>query len=209
MATGPAALGHPPGPRPARLVSGLRRAGAAVRGRHEAALRWGTLVAAAVPLVALALTLVVLAVKAWPAAKVNGFGFFTRSAWNPGSGGGYGAVATTDGVAHPAGASFGAWPLIAGTLQTSIIAVVLALPVSLGAAFAITQHLPRVLSRTLGFAVEVLAGVPSVVIGLWGVFTLGPFLAHHVYPFISSHTPDVPVLRYWTGPTGHGEGLLT
>lgn len=204
MATGAAVAAAPPRRRwPLRPVTGV------VPSREEAVWRWGALLAAVLPLVALGFTLAVLAVKAWPAVRVNGIGFFTRSTWDPGSGGGYGAIATTDGVQHPAGASFGAWPLIAGTLQTSAIALALALPVSLGAAFAIAERLPRRLARWVGFAVEVLAGIPSVVIGLWGVFILGPILARDVYPFVARHLPDVPVLRYWTGPTGHGEGLLT
>jgi phosphate transport system permease protein len=161
------------------------------------------------PLCALALAVTVLAVKAWPAIRVNGWGFLTRSTWNPGAGGGYGGVTTTDGVAHPAGASFGAWPLIAGTLQSSAIALILAVPAGVGAALAVTQRLPRSVARIVSLALEVLAGIPSVVIGLWAVLTLGPFLARDVYPAIADHMPDVPVLRYWRNPTGHGEGLLT
>jgi phosphate transport system permease protein len=176
---------------------------------HEGGFwRWGTLVAAITPLVALGFTLIVLAVKAWPAMQVNGLGLFTHKEWNP-STGGYGAVLTTHGVEHPAGATFGALPLIIGTVQTSLIALIVAVPISIGAAFAITERLPRFLARALGFAVEVLAGFPSVVIGLWGVFTLGPFLAHHVYPIIANNMPDVPILRYFRGPVGHGEGLMS
>jgi len=107
------------------------------------------------------------------------------------------------------GSSFGAWPLILGTIQTSAVAVVIALPISIGAAFALTERLPRWVSQPLGFAVELLAGFPSVIIGLWGILTFGPFLARHVYPHIADHMPDVPVLRYFRNPVGHGEGLLT
>ena len=121
----------------------------------------------------------------------------------------YGAPVTTDGVLHPAGSSYGAWPLIAGTLQTSAIALIIALPIALGTAFALTERLPQWLSRPISFFVEVLAGIPSVIIGLWGVLTLGPLLAKHVYPFISNNMPNVPVLRYFKGNVGYGEGLLT
>ena len=159
------------------------------------------------PLVGLGFVLTVLAFKAWPAIRVNGFSFFTSSQWNPGST--YSAAVRTHGVAHPLGSSYGAWPLIAGTLQTSVIAVLIALPVSLGTAFALTERLPRWLSRPLGFFVEVLAGIPSVVIGLWGVLALGPFLARHVFPLVANHLPNVPVLRYFRGSVGYGEGLLT
>ncbi len=191
----------------ARRTSPVRRAVAAVRISEERVWRGATRIASVIPLVALAFVLTILAVKAWPAVKVNGLNFFTGSAWNPGNL--YGATVHTDGVAHPVGASYGAWPLIAGTLQTSVIAVVLAVPISLGAAFALTERLPRWISRPLGIGVEILAGIPSVIIGLWGVLTLGPLLAQHVYPAIADHMPDVPILRYWRNPTGHGEGLLT
>jgi len=50
---------------------------------------------------------------------------------------------------------------------------------------------------------------PSVIFGLWGILTLGPFLAKHVYPIVADHMPDVPVLRYFRQPVGSGEGLLT
>jgi phosphate transport system permease protein len=164
-------------------------------------------VAVVLPAAALVFVLTVLAIKAWPAIKVNGWGFLTRSDWNVGSG--YATTVYTDGVAHPAGASYGAWPLIVGTLQTSVIAVAIALPISIGCAFALTERLPRWISRPLGFAIEVLAGIPSVVIGLWGILTFGPLLARDVYPVIANHMPDVPVLRYFRNPVGHGEGLLT
>ena len=190
-----------------RRASWARRIGTIVRDNEEHTWRWSARVASLIPLAALVFALTVLALKAWPAMKVNGFGFLTNSAWRPGNT--YGATQHTHGVAHPLGSSYGAWPLIAGTLQTSVIAVILAVPISIGAAFALTERLPRWISQPLGFAVEVLAGIPSVVIGLWGVLTLGPILAQHVYPIVADHMPDVPVLRYFRNPTGHGEGLLT
>jgi phosphate transport system permease protein len=164
-------------------------------------------VAATVPLVMLVAVVAVLGIKALPSIKVNGLHFFTGSSWKPGST--YGSTVHTNGVAHPMGSSYGIWPLIVGTLQTSAIAVVLAVPISLGAAFALTERLPSWLSRPLALAIEILAGIPSVIIGLWGVLTLGPLLAQHVYPIVANHMPDVPVLRYFRNPTGHGEGLAT
>jgi len=65
---------------------------------------------------------------------------------------------------------------------------------------------PPLIARPLGFAVELLAGIPSVIFGLWGILTLGPFLAKHVYPIVADHMPDVPVLRYFRQPVGSGEG---
>jgi phosphate transport system permease protein len=181
--------------------------GSFFRGSEEGVWRWSARIASLIPLVGLVFVLTVLAIKAWPAIKVNGPGFLSRSTWDTGST--YGAPVTTDGVLHPAGSSYGAWPLIAGTLQTSAIALIIALPIALGTAFALTERLPQWLSRPISFFVEVLAGIPSVIIGLWGVLTLGPLLAKHVYPFISNNMPNVPVLRYFKGNVGYGEGLLT
>lgn len=189
------------GPSPWRRFSDFMRA------NEESLWRQAARTAAFLPLAALVFAVTVLAVKAWPAIIVNGWGFLTRSTWAPGST--YGSIVKTHGVAHPLDSSYGAWPLIVGTLQTSAIAVVIALPVSVGAAFAVTERMPKVVSRVLGFTIELLAGVPSVVFGLWGILTLGPFLASHVYPWFSSIFPNVPVLSFFRKPTGHGEGLLT
>ena len=76
------------------------------------------------------------------------------------------------------GATYGAWPLIVGTLQSSFIALLLAVPVGVGTALIVVEKLPARLSNAVGFFLEVLAGIPSVVYGLWGALTLGPFLAH-------------------------------
>jgi phosphate transport system permease protein len=166
-------------------------------------------VAVFLPLAALAFAITVLALKAWPAIRVNGFDFLTGSEWNYGAGAYSTSVAHTDGVAHPLGSQFGAWPIIAGTLESSAIAIILAVPISIGAAFALTERLPGWITRPLGFAIEILAGIPSVVIGLWGLLTLGPILARHVYPILGDHMPDVPVLNFFRNPVGAGEGLLT
>jgi phosphate transport system permease protein len=162
---------------------------------------------AILPLGALVFVLVVLAIDAWPAIKVNGWQFFTTNEWNPGNT--YGAVTQTHGVSHPVGAHYGALPLITGTLESSALALLIALPTSIGAALAVVDLLPRRLSNSIGFFLELLAGIPSVVLGLWGAITLGPFLAQHIYPFIARNVPDVPILNIFRGPTGAGEGLLT
>jgi phosphate transport system permease protein len=198
----PSSAGQPPrGPTPWGRIANLARR------NEETGWRVAGRIAVVLPLAALLFAITILAIKAWPSIRVNGFHFLTGSAWAPGST--YGSIIKTDGVSHPQGSSYGAWPLILGTIQTSVIAVVIALPISIGAAFAITERLPRSAARVLGFTVELLAGVPSVVFGLWGILTLGPFLAQNVYPHIANVMPDVPVLRYFRSPTGHGEGLLT
>lgn len=160
------------------------------------------------PLAALVFAVTILAIKARPAIVVNGWGFLTRSGFDLGQ-----SYATTvnhiHGVAVPVGASYGAGALIAGTLESSFIAVIIAVPISIGAAFALTERMPRWVSQPLGFFIELLAGVPSVLFGLWGILTLGPFLATHIYPTIANNLPDVPVLDFFKGSTGHGEGLIT
>jgi phosphate transport system permease protein len=198
----------PPGPA-LRGVSPLRRLADAARANEERVWRVAARVAVLLPMAALAFAVAVLAAKAWPALRVNGWSFLTGSEWNYGTGAYSASVAHTDGVAHPLGSQFGAWPIIAGTLQSSAIAILLAVPVSIGAAFALTERLPGWITRPLGFAIEILAGIPSVVIGLWGLLTLGPLLARHVYPILADHMPDVPVLNFFRNPVGSGEGLMT
>ncbi|HUC05769.1 MAG TPA: phosphate ABC transporter permease subunit PstC [Acidimicrobiales bacterium] len=185
----------------------FRRTADAFRVHEELIWKAAARIAVLLPLAALAFAVTVLAVKAWPAIEVNGWKFLTGSAWNYGSS--YGATVHTHGVAHPEGSDYGAWDIIAGTLQSSTIALIFAVPVSIGAAFALTERLPAWLSRPLGFAIEILAGIPSVVIGLWGLLTLGPFLSKHIYPIVADHMPNVPVLSYFRNPVGSGEGLLT
>jgi phosphate transport system permease protein len=87
--------------------------------------------------------------------------------------------------------------------------MLLGVPVGVGTALIVVEKLPPRLSSVVGFCLEVLAGVPSVVIGLWGFLTLGPFLSHHVASIWANHVPDVPVLRFFRGPTENGQGLFT
>jgi phosphate transport system permease protein len=167
---------------------------------------------ACLPLVALVLILAALVWKAMPAIRYNGFGFFTRSTWDLGSA--YSPIVTTGGIRHPQGATYGALPLIVGTLQSSLIALLLAVPVGVATALVVVEKLPPRLSSAVGFLLEVLAGIPSVVYGLWGALTLGPFLAHHIAQPVADAMPNVPVLDFFRGEgphnsAGNGDGLLT
>ncbi len=170
------------------------------------AIRWAGGVGAIIPLLALVFVLATLLIEALPAIKLNGLHFFTATEWNPGNL--YGDTEVSDGVPHPAGAYYGALPLIVGTLASSAIALIVAVPVSIGAALVIVERLPKRLASTVGMVLELLAGIPSVVVGLWGAMTFGPFIAHHIAPVIARNAPDVPVLSYFRGDTGNGEGML-
>jgi len=185
-----------------------RRAANSIRRNEESGWRTVAWVAVLLPLAALVFAITVLAFKAWPAIKLNGWYFFYGRTWTDGAGA-YATPVTTNGVHHLQGARFGAWAIIWGTVVSSVIAIIIAVPLSLGAAFALTERMPTWISRPLGFAIEILAGNPSVVIGLWGFLTFGPWLASNIYGPIANNMPDVPVLRYFGNPHGTGEGLLT
>jgi phosphate transport system permease protein len=174
--------------------------------RAGLALRWAGGLSAVVPLLALAFVLATLIIEALPAIRLNGLHFFTGTEWNQGNL--YGDTVVTDGVPHPVGAYYGALPLIVGTVASSAIALIIAVPVSIGAALAIVERLPKRLASTVGMALELLAGIPSVVVGLWGAMTFGPFIARYIAPAVARNAPDVPVLRYFRGDTGNGQGML-
>lgn len=177
------------------------------RVRHQGrAIRWAGGMSAVIPLLALVFVLATLIIEAIPAVRLNGLHFFTGTEWNTGDT--YGDTVVTHGVAHPSGASYGALPLVVGTLASSAIALIVAVPVSIGAAFAIVERLPKRVASAVGMVLELLAGIPSVIIGLWGAMAFGPFVAHHIAPVIARNAPDVPVLNFFRGNTGNGEGML-
>ncbi|MGH3958177.1 phosphate ABC transporter permease subunit PstC [Mycobacterium sp.] len=174
--------------------------------REGLAVRWLGGVGAVIPLLALVFVLVTLILEALPAIRLNGLHFFTATAWDPGNT--YGDSIVTDGVEHPVNVYYGALPLIVGTVATSAIALIIAVPVSIGAALVIAERLPKRLASAIGMVLELLAGIPSVIVGLWGAMTFGPVIAHDVAPLIARNAPDVPLLNYFRGDTGNGEGML-
>ena len=95
----------------------------------------------------------------------------------------------------PVKEEFGALVPIYGTLVTSLIAMLIGVPVSFGIAIFLTELCPGWLKRPLGTAIELLAGIPSIIYGMWGFFILGPFLAHYVEPPIAWAVQDIPVLN--------------
>ena len=112
-------------------------------------------------------------------------------------------------VWDPVGQQFGAWVPIYGTLVTALIAMVIAVPVSFGIAMFLTEIAPRMLRAPIGIAIELLAGIPSIIYGMWGLFVLVPQLAEHVYPWIDAHLGQWPLVGpLFSGPP-LGLGMLT
>jgi phosphate transport system permease protein len=168
------------------IVSQQRRAA-----RLDWAFRGATRFFAVLVLVIVSAILIALALGAWPALKRFGPGFIITNEWNP----------VTE--------QFGAIVPIVGTLVTSVIAMLIAIPVSFGIALFITQMSPSWLKRPVGIAVELLAAVPSIIYGMWGLFVFAPLFADHVQPWITDHLGDVPVLgALFQGPP-MGVGMFT
>jgi phosphate transport system permease protein len=116
-----------------------------------------------------------------------GFGFLTSRQWNPIKG------------------EFGALPFIYGTVVSSLIALLISVPLSLGIAIFLVEQAPHYVARPIGFLVELLAAIPSVVYGLWGIFVLAPFLRVHVEPQLARWLGWTPFFR----GSITGIGLLT
>ena len=129
---------------------------------------------------------VIIFIKSWPAFSHFGTAFFVNPSWNSW---------TQD---------FGALSLVYGTLVSALLALVFAVPISIALALFLTELAPRWLSRILGFIVEMLAAIPSIIYGLWGIFILAPFLKDHVQPFLSRYFGDLIV---FSGPF-YGIGTL-
>ncbi len=99
---------------------------------------------------------------------------------------------------------FGALPLIFGTLLSSFLALLIALPLSIGVAIFLSELAPRWLERPFSFLVELLAAIPSIVYGLWGIFVLVPWLRQSIQPWLASHFSSLP---FFKGPA-YGFGML-
>jgi phosphate transport system permease protein len=160
-----------------------------------------------VPAAFLLVILGALIFQAFPAIELNGIGFITKNIWHPGNF--YANPIVTHGIAHPPGSQYGALGLIFGTFAAAIIAIILGVPVSVGAAIFVVRKLPARPAGIIGVCLEAIAGIPSVIFGLWGALVLGPFLAKDIYPIWANHLPKLPIISYFRGPTGDGEGLLT
>lgn len=109
----------------------------------------------------------------------------------------------------PVGQRFGALVPIYGTLVTAVIAMAIAVPVSFGIAMFLTEVAPRWMRGAIGAAIELLAAIPSIIYGMWGLFVLAPFLAEHVYPRLDAWLGGWPLLGpLFSGPP-LGIGMLT
>lgn len=109
----------------------------------------------------------------------------------------------------PVRQQFGALVAILGTLVTSLIAIVIAVPLSFGIAVIIIEILPHKLGVVVARIVELMAGIPSIIYGMWGLFSLAPFLAKHVQPWLITTFQHVPVLNYVFGGMAIGYGIMT
>ncbi|MDR0528309.1 MAG: phosphate ABC transporter permease subunit PstC [Zoogloeaceae bacterium] len=132
-----------------------------------------------------------LVLGAWPAIEHFGLGFLTHNAWDP------------------VREDFGGLVMIVGTLMTSVIALVIAVPISFGIALFLTELSPIWLKRPLGTAVELLAAVPSIVYGMWGLMTFGPVLGRYVQQPMQSLLGDLPVFGALVSGPPVGIGILS
>ena len=132
-----------------------------------------------------------LVVGAWPAITEYGLGFLTSTTWDP--------------VLN----EYGGLVMIYGTVVTSIIALLIAVPVSFGIALFLTELSPSWLKRPLGTAIELLAAVPSIVYGMWGLMVFAPILAKYVQQPLQAIFSDVPVLGALFSGAPVGIGLLS
>ena len=135
--------------------------------------------------------LISLLIGAWPAITTYGLGFFASTTWDP--------------VQN----EYGGLVMIYGTLATSIIALVIAVPVSFGIALFLTELSPSWLKRPLGTAIELLAAIPSIVYGMWGLMVFAPILAQYVQQPLQALLSGVPLLGALVSGPPVGIGILS
>jgi phosphate transport system permease protein len=157
----------------------------------DALFRWATFASALAVLLLLGGVIVSLIIGSLPAFDAFGFRFLTTEVWNP----------VTE--------KFGAVAPVYGTLVTSFIAMLIGIPVSLGIAIFLTELCPYWLRRPVGTAIELLAGIPSIIYGIWGLFVFAPFLQATVQPFLISLFGGIPGLSSLFAGPPYGIGMLT
>ncbi len=150
-----------------------------------------TLLFAVVVVLILTGVMVALVAGAWPALRHFGFGFLVTESWNP----------VTE--------KFGAVAPIYGTIVTSAIAMLIGIPLAFGVALFITELSPIWLKRPLATMIELLAAIPSIIYGIWGLFVLAPFVQEHIEPLLIDTLGNIPgVGLLFAGPP-LGIGVLT
>jgi phosphate transport system permease protein len=154
----------------------------------DAGLRVVTLAAAVAAVVLLGAIVWKVVDLAWPAIEDYGWSFITGKTWDP-----------VKGV-------FGALPFIYGTAMSSLIALVIATPLAIAIALWLSELAPGGVRGIIGSLVEMLAAIPSVVLGLWGILVLGPFLSNHLEPWLHDHLGFIPLFGQ---PSPTGTGLFT
>lgn len=168
-----------------------RRASAKWLKRQDTVFRVMSRSFAIAVLAILASIILSLAIGSAPAFKEFGAGFLTSTAWNP----------VTE--------EYGAMLPIFGTVVTSVIALVIAIPLSFGIALFLTELCPAALKTPLGTMIELLAAVPSIIYGMWGLFVFAPFFADYVQPVLEETLGQIPVIgSLFQGPP-MGIGMLT
>jgi phosphate transport system permease protein len=181
-------------------VSEVVTSSAAVRTREATVRRFAltdmifrtaTRLSAILVLVLLGGVAISLIAGSWEALSKFGISFLTTESWNP----------VTE--------SFGALAPIYGTVVTSAIAIVIAVPIGIGIAVFLTELCPRPLRRPIAIAVELLAGIPSIIYGIWGLFVFAPFLQTTIQPFIIDAFHGVPGLSSLFAGPPYGIGMLT
>ena len=135
--------------------------------------------------------LISLVIGAMPSIRHFGWGFLTSTEWDPVS------------------ENFGAVVPIFGTLVTSFIALLIGVPVSFGIAIFLTEICPPLLKRPLGIAVELLAGIPSIIYGMWGLFVFAPLFGDHVQPWIMENLGEWPLIGFLFQGAPMGIGIFT
>jgi phosphate transport system permease protein len=177
---------------PAQTALPADRAATARRaGPSDARFRMMALAAALAVVVIFGGVIFSLVAGAMPAFKAFGFSFVIIEAWSP----------TRE--------RFGALGPIYGTLVTSLIAMLIAVPVGIGIAIFLTDLCPRLLRRPIGIAIELLAGIPSIIYGIWGLFVFAPWFQAHVQEPVIEAVGDVPVLGTLFGGSAFGIGTFT
>ncbi len=158
-----------------------------IRFNADTVFKGVTVVAAVVVPIIIAGIFWELLILSWPALKKFGWRFFVTEVWNP--------------VTQ----QFGAASSIYGTVISTLIAMVLAVPMSIVIALFLVELAPRSVSKVVSNLIELLAAIPSIIYGMWGLFIFAPFMAKYVQPFLGQHLGFLPL---FTGPP-MGIGMLT